>query len=126
VGTSHNGGIQMRGRASSTSVLLINGDPVRGCGKPMTLLASLSNHFGQVMPYDKLFAVLGYETTSQKRRQHLLRQHVSAVKKLLADHRVGCAVTVAHECGYALCEVVQAQRLRRDDVLVAPDIAPHE
>jgi hypothetical protein len=100
-------GIEMRSRANGTSSLFINGDLVRGYGKPVTLLASLSNNFGQVMPYDRLFAVLGYEATSQKRRQHLLRQHISHVKKLLADHRAACAVTVAHEFGYALCEIVQ-------------------
>jgi DNA-binding response OmpR family regulator len=94
----------VRGRDGKT-VLLIKERYVKVPYKEVMLLACLADNLGRVVSYENLLRNLGYKLTPKT--QHLLRQYVTALRKLLLQHKLNVALVVSREFGYGLCKIAR-------------------
>jgi len=83
-------------------VLFIKGRKVKTFPSQVALLACLHENQGHIVSYQRLGAILGYEST-QDRHRRTLRQHMLWIKKTLAAHKALCMLAVAWDTGYVLC-----------------------
>ena len=86
-------------------VLFIKGRHVKAPNKQVALLACLADNLGLVVSYKNLCRNLGYKLTPKT--QHLLRQHVTSVRKLLLRRKVSRALVVSIGLGYGICEIAK-------------------
>jgi DNA-binding response OmpR family regulator len=84
-------------------LLLIDGKSVKAMRPQVALVACLYNELGRVVPYERLYQVIGHRP-SQGAQVNLLRQYMRLVRQLLTKHKAGYSIAVDAGVGYALCE----------------------
>jgi hypothetical protein len=84
--------------------LFINGIHVSAPPRNVALLACLYANLGKVVPYRRLFIMIG-DGASPAAQKHLLRQYMLLIKTMLSAHKVPYVLAVAHRVGYGLCEL---------------------
>jgi|SRR5271166_6640202 len=98
----------MEGRGNG-AVLFINRKRVRTSQTNIKLLACLYDHFGQVVTFQQLCLLLGYDASwydsMELPERHVVRQYMFVIKHMLAEHKARCTITFAEKLGYALCEL---------------------
>ena len=72
----------------------------------MALVACLYNEQGRVVPYERLYRLIGHRPSKTK-QVNLLRQYMMQVRRLLTKHKAGYSIAVDAGVGYAPCEVAQ-------------------
>jgi hypothetical protein len=80
----------------------VNGRSVPVPRAQAALLICLCDELGRVGPYERLCLAIGHRST--QKTQHILRQYMLSIGRLLAASKLHYALAVAHGAGYALCE----------------------
>jgi DNA-binding response OmpR family regulator len=97
--------IRSAGQEDGT-LLFIDGKSVKAMKAQVALVACLYNEQGRVVPYERLYRLIGHRPSKAK-QVNLLRQYMMQVRRLLTKHKAGYSIAVDAGVGYALCEVAQ-------------------
>ena len=73
-------------------------------------MASLLDNLGRVVPYKRLFTVIGRKSDNGYNR-HLLRQYMLALREMLLANKAPFVIATVQDIGYALCEIAENPRL---------------
>jgi DNA-binding XRE family transcriptional regulator len=96
--------------ATGRLALFVNGKPSnRGGQGQLALLASLLDNLGRVVPYKRLFTVIGRKSDNGYNR-HLLRQYMLVLREILLANKAPFVIATVQDVGYALCEVAENPR----------------
>jgi DNA-binding XRE family transcriptional regulator len=91
--------------------LFVNGQRSdRGGQGQLALLASLLDNLGRVVPYKRLFTVIGRKSDNAYNR-HLLRQYMLVLREMLLANKAPFVIATVQKIGYALCEIAENPRL---------------
>jgi DNA-binding XRE family transcriptional regulator len=97
--------------ATGRLALFVNGKPSnRGGQGQLALLASLLDNLGRVVPYKRLFTVIGRKSDNGYNR-HLLRQYMLVLREMLLANKAPFVIATVQDIGYALCEIAENPRL---------------
>jgi len=107
----HPPGIAILRDATGRLALFINGQRSdRGGQGQLALLASLLDNLGRVVPYKRLFTVIGRKSDNEYNR-HLLRQYMLVLREMLIANKAPFVIATVQDVGYALCEIAENPRL---------------
>ena len=96
--------------AIGRQALFINGQRSdRGGQGQLALLACLLDNLGRVVPYKRLFTVIGRKSDNGYNR-HLLRQYMLVLRVMLLANKAPFVIATVHDVGYALCEIAENPR----------------
>ncbi len=109
-------------REHDVPVLVIHGHAVHATPKQARLLAELYQYLGQVVSYERLCRMLGYQSATSA-HVHTIQQYIGSINKMLAEHNAPYVVAVARDLGYALCEVAEGEGAAQHDGLSRPSDA---
>jgi hypothetical protein len=93
-------------------VLFINGRWAKAPRSAIALLSCLHDEIGYLVPYERLCSIIGHEEATTKQK-HVLRQYMTAIKRVLEEHKAGCAVAVVDGAGYVLCHKRRHRQQRK-------------
>jgi DNA-binding response OmpR family regulator len=91
-------------------VLFFSGRHVQASQRNIALLMCLYHEPGQVIPYERLCAIMG--RTAGAASMHMLRQYMARIRQTLATNKSPYVLTVAPAVGYALCKMSARKRRR--------------
>ena len=96
--------------ATGRLALFINGQRSdRGGQGQLALLACLLDNLGRVVPYKRLFTVIGRKSDNGYNR-HLLRQYMLVLRVMLLANKAPFVIATVHDVGYSLCEIAENPR----------------
>jgi DNA-binding response OmpR family regulator len=99
--------------ATGRLALFVNGQRSnRGGQGQLALLASLLDNLGRVVPYKRLFTVIGRKSDNGYNR-HLLRQYMLVLREMLLANKAPFVIATVQDIGYALCESPKIRALLR-------------
>ena len=106
----HPPGIAILRDATGRLALFINGQrSTRGGQGQLALLAYLLENLGRVVPYKRMFTVIGRKSDNEHSR-HLLRQYMLVLREILLANKAPFVIATVHDVGYALCEIAENPR----------------
>jgi DNA-binding response OmpR family regulator len=87
----------------------MSGIAIDGNGNVAMLLAYLQEHRGYVVPYAKLYRMLGYRSAGSNER-HNVRQYMALARRMLEQRKAPFVLAVAANVGYALCPIAAVSK----------------